>query len=72
MNSEIYFFDNTEYKKTSSIIKKLMKLDILFDNKNRYLGIFILEKIAALLIKEFIELVVDSLKYENNKLPQNK
>lgn len=51
----------TKKKKIRRVNPKLIREDTFFEKRNKYLGTFILLKIAALLIKEFIPLVVDSL-----------
>ena len=62
----------TKAKKIANVNPKLIRVDTFFENKNRYFGTLILLNIDALLINEFIPAVVDSLKYENNKLPQKR
>ena len=48
-------------KKIKRVSPKLIRDDTFLEKRNRYLGTLILLKIAALLIREFIPLVVDSL-----------
>ena len=51
----------TKAKKIKRVSPKLIRDDTFLEKRNRYLGTLILLKIAALLIREFIPLVVDSL-----------
>ena len=62
----------TKTKKMISVSPKLIKEEMFFDNKKIYLGTLTLLKIPALAINEFIPLLVDSVKYETSKLPQNR
>ena len=62
----------TKAKNIINVSPKLMIEETFLDNKKIYLGTFTLLKIPALAISEFIPLFVDSLKYENNKFPQNR
>ena len=62
----------TNTKKTHKVRPKFIKEETFFDSRNKYFGILIFVKILALLTREFILPVVDSLKYENIRFPQNK
>lgn len=59
-------------KNTHSDSPKLMSVCTFLENRNKYLGMFTLVKIAALPMREVIPWIVDSLKQEKIKFPQNK
>ena len=59
-------------KNTTSTNPKLMSACTFFEKRNRYLGTFTFVKIAAFPMSEVMPWLVDSLKYEKIKLPQNR
>ena len=70
VNATLSMIQNT--KNTTSTRPKLMSACTFLENRNRYLGTFILVKMGALSMSDVIPWPDDSLKYEKSKLPQNK
>ena len=59
-------------RKTEKVRPKLIRDETFFENRKRYFGTFIFEKIFALSIRELIPVFVASLKKEKTILPQKR
>ena len=59
-------------KNTAKVRAKLMRVCTFLESRNRYLGTLTLVKMLALPINEVIPWLVDSLKQEKIRLPQNR
>ena len=53
-------------------MKQRMRADMFFENRKRYFGTLILEKMCAFSRSELIPVLVASLKKENTMLPQKR